>query len=88
MGERFVKGQFVKVNAGGQDFYVSITFDRKAGALQPYTASGEIIMRVHKADWSDFDQSDDFSHGSISHFQEWDRITVYLDGKRVWGLEP
>ncbi|MCL5265112.1 MAG: cellulase family glycosylhydrolase [Chloroflexi bacterium] len=88
MGESRVKGKFVPVNVGGQDNYLSITFDDKAGMLQPYGSSGEIMMRVHKSDWSNYDQSNDYSYGSFEDFQEWDRIALYLDGNLVWGTQP
>lgn len=88
MGQSFVKGRFVPSSAGGQDYYLSITFDEKAGILEPYRSSGEMMMRVHKSDWSNYDQSNDFSYGPFEDFREWDRIALYLDGNRVWGTEP
>ncbi|MBI4320205.1 MAG: cellulase family glycosylhydrolase [Chloroflexi bacterium] len=87
VGERYVIGKFVQ-SGSGPDYYLSVTFDENAGTLPPYASSGELILRVHKSDWSDYDQSNDFSYGPFGQFQEWDHITAYLDGKLVWGRAP
>ena len=88
MGETNIIGRLVPINVNGQDYYLSITFDDKAGNLEAYGSSGEMIMRVHKSDWSNYDQSNDYSYGPFESFQDWDHITLYLDGNLVWGTQP
>ena len=47
-------------------------------------------MRIQKADWSVFDETDDFSFGTYSAFpgQPWPKLTLYADGVVVFGTEP
>ncbi|MBI4493833.1 MAG: cellulase family glycosylhydrolase [Chloroflexi bacterium] len=68
--------------------YVKLTFTDAAGALQPYTAGGDILVRVHKSDWSPYRQSNDFSFKPDGELGDWDHVTLYRDGERVWGVEP
>ncbi|MBE0342567.1 1,3-beta-glucanase, partial [Paenibacillus sp. 28ISP30-2] len=51
--------------------------------------SGEIHPRIHAGNWSNFDETNDYSYGaSQTAFANWDRATVYQQGKLVWGIEP
>ncbi|MBI2954010.1 MAG: cellulase family glycosylhydrolase [Chloroflexi bacterium] len=88
MGEPYVKGRFVPTSIGGQDYYLSITFDEKAGTLDPYSSSSEMIMRIHKSDWSTYDQTNDYSYAPFTEFQQWERVTLYFDGQLIWGAQP
>ena len=46
-------------------------------------------MSIKKSDWSNFDQSDDYSFdASYSSFADYSGITVYLNGTQVWGEGP
>ncbi len=80
--------EFVPAGDSPGDFYLRITFGKGSGTIQPYSPSGPILMRFHKSDWSNYVQSNDYSFGPITESQEWDHITLYLDGKLVWGIEP
>ena len=70
------------------DSYLEISFDTNAGSLE----AGDILeaqIRFAKIDWSNFDQSNDYSFNSTSsNYVEWNKVTGYIDGKLLWGVEP
>lgn len=72
----------------GADTYLQIGFKNGAKSLKP----GEYVelqCRFAKSDWSNYNQSDDYSFNQHSNdFIEWDRISVYINNDPVWGLEP
>jgi hypothetical protein len=45
-------------------------------------------LRFSKSDYSMFDQTDDYSYGTNTTYESTPRITVYIDGELVWGVEP
>jgi endoglucanase len=65
-----------------------IRFADLAGAIKPYTSSGDIMVRVHKTDWSNYDQRSDFSFQRDGVLTDWDRVGLYRSGQLVWGVEP
>lgn len=71
------------------DGYVEIGFTADAGEL-PFTGeTGEISIRINKTDWSNYDQSDDYSFdGTVTYYTEWIYVTVYQNGTKIWGVEP
>lgn len=91
IGNEKVKATFVtlpnpKVKA---DKYVEISFTDGAGTIQPGGETGEIQSRIHAANWSNFDETNDYSYGATqTAFADWDHGTVYQQGKLVWGIEP
>ncbi|WP_208231315.1 cellulase family glycosylhydrolase [Brenneria izadpanahii] len=69
--------------------YVEISFSREAGEIPPGGKSGEVQARVHPADWSNYDESNDYSYkGDVATFTDWDKMTVYHKGSLIWGTEP
>ncbi|MFD0024306.1 endo-1,4-beta-xylanase [Streptomyces sp. NPDC058382] len=72
--------------AAGADHYLEVGFTR--GTLAPGASTGEIQLRLNKADWSDFDESDDYSHGTGTSYADTTKITVYNGGELVRGIEP
>ncbi|MFH0241835.1 glycoside hydrolase family 6 protein [Streptomyces sp. HK10] len=70
----------------GADAFIDIGFT--GGTLSPGAETGAIEVRVSKADWSDFDETDDHSHRSGSGYLAAPTVTAYLDGSRAWGSEP
>lgn len=67
--------------------YVEFSFSNAAGTIPAGGQSGEVHARIHPADWSNYDESNDYSYGSTS-FGDWNKMTVYDQGKLVWGVEP
>lgn len=72
------------------DSYLQISFKATAGTLAAGRSTGEIQSRVGKSDWSNYTQTNDASFGSTqtASFADWSKVTVYFDGKLVWGVEP
>jgi endoglucanase len=82
----------VKVDIGPPDTdgvaVLRVRFTELAGSIKPYMSSGDIMVRLHKSDWSDYDQQADFSFKRDAILSEWDRVALYRGGQLVWGLEP
>lgn len=70
----------------GADHYLEVGF--RSGSLSPGASTGEIQLRLNKTDWSDFDESDDYSHGGGTSYEDAPKIVVYVGGERAWGIEP
>ncbi|MBI3979754.1 MAG: cellulase family glycosylhydrolase [Chloroflexi bacterium] len=88
LGKEHVRAEVVDAPQGGQTGYIRFTFSREAPPIAPYQTTGEVRVRLHKEDWSAYDQTNDFSFRPGSGFEEWDGMALYLDGRRVWGREP
>ncbi|MNJ33661.1 Beta-mannanase/endoglucanase A precursor [compost metagenome] len=91
VGSGNVSGRFVKLDntAAGADYYLEISFATGAGNLAPGADSGEIQVRINKADWSNYNESDDYSYsGTQTHFADWDNVTLHQGNSLVWGIEP
>lgn len=86
-----VTGKHVKMSTGktGADHYLEVTFSSSAGNIPAGGDSGEIHTRNHKTDWSNFNESDDYSYDSTkTSFTNWDKVALYQNGQLVWGTEP
>lgn len=71
------------------DGYVELSFKSGAGSIAAGGQSGDIQLRMFKTDWSNFDESDDYSYDPTkTSYQDWDKVTLYQDGSLVWGIEP
>jgi hypothetical protein len=46
------------------------------------------MLRVHKSDWSNYDQAGDFSFKRDAILSEWDHVGLYKAGELIWGIEP
>ncbi|MVM34187.1 hypothetical protein GO755_29415 [Spirosoma sp. HMF4905] len=90
LGNSNVKGQFIKINPplANADTYLEITFPNLS-KLYPLSGIGNIQYRIAKQDWSNFNQSNDYSyHNGSSPMSENNRVVVYLASQRVYGTEP
>lgn len=73
---------------GTSDTFVEISFTGNAGNL-PAGGQRDMYLRIHKNDWSNYDESNDYSYnGSLVGFAPWQNITVYRNGVLFAGLEP
>lgn len=91
IGNEKVKATFVTLPnpKSKADKYVEISFTDGAGTIQPGGETGEIQSRIHAANWSNFDETNDYSYGATqTAFADWNHGTVYQQGKLVWGIEP
>jgi hypothetical protein len=75
--------------------YVEIGFTANAGMLFAFdttAGSGEIQMRIHLADYSNWNPSeaDDWSFQACTgpQFNPWMKTTGYVRGVLAWGTEP
>ncbi|MBG0822702.1 hydrolase [Planomonospora sp. ID91781] len=81
-----VTGRFVPLAdpVPAADRYLEVGFT--SGTLAPGADTGDLQLRFHRTDWQNFTQSDDHSFGaSRTVYGDWDRVTVHLDGRLVWG---
>jgi hypothetical protein len=71
------------------DTYLELSFTAGAGAVASRSASGEIISRFAKVDWSAYDETNDYSFdpGKLTYV-DWSHVTLYRKGVLVWGVEP
>jgi hypothetical protein len=70
----------------GADAYVEVSF--AGGTLAAGASTGEIQVRVAKADWSAFNQGDDYSYRTAASFTDLATATAYRSGALAWGVEP
>ncbi len=71
------------------DHYLQLTFSAAAGSLAPYAQTSDIQNRLNKTDWSNYNQSNDYSFdGTKTAYTNWTHVTLYLNGVLVWGVEP
>ncbi len=68
--------------------YIEYGFDASLGDLLPGGGSGPIESRFANTDWSNFDETGDYSFLSNSSYVENKKITLYRNGQLVWGTEP
>lgn len=73
----------------GADHYLELGFTSAAGTLPAGGSSGEIQSRVTKADYSNYDETNDYSFDPTkTSFTDWTQVTLYHNGVLVWGTEP
>jgi uncharacterized protein YjdB len=88
-GTENVSGQFAanqqKANA---DTYFELKAAASLGKLYPLSSTGNIQYRVGKANWSAFDETNDYSYKTAGSFTENNKITVYYKGQLIYGEEP
>ncbi len=85
-----ITGTFVKLPAAldGADYYLEIGFTSAAGTLAA-GQSVEVQARFSKTDWTNYSQTNDYSfNGTGNAYADWTRMTGYLAGSLVWGVEP
>jgi glucuronoarabinoxylan endo-1,4-beta-xylanase len=67
--------------------YIEIGFAPSSGTLAGNGQSGEIQIRINKADWTNYDQSNDYSFDATkTAYADWDRIALYQNGTLIWGV--
>ncbi|MEV4532659.1 glycoside hydrolase family 44 protein [Asanoa sp. NPDC049518] len=71
----------------GADAYLEVGFS--SGTLAASSSTGQLQLRMSKADWSRFTETDDHSfRPNAPGYATNARITVYVDGVKVAGTEP
>lgn len=73
----------------GADHYLEVGFTSTSGNLAGKGHTGEILVRLYKEDWSDFNETNDYSfNASFTYFKNYDRVTLHQSNKIVWGIAP
>lgn len=89
LGAANIQQTFGAVSGANADTYIELSFTAAAGQIAAGGQSGDIQLRMAKSDWSNFDESNDYSYdASKTAYADWDRITLYQNGTLVWGVEP
>ncbi|WP_335926393.1 cellulose binding domain-containing protein [Paenibacillus lutimineralis] len=89
VGNSNVSAAFGSTTGTNADTYLEISFGSGAGSIAPGATSGDIQTRIAKADWSNFNQSNDYSYDPTkTSFTDWNKVTIYQSGTLVWGIEP
>ncbi len=84
-------GTFVKMTTAktGADYYLEVGFGTGAGSIAAGGQSGEIQTRLNKTDWSNYNESNDYSFDPAkTAFTDWNKVTIYQNGILVYGIEP
>ncbi|MBD2703569.1 VCBS repeat-containing protein [Spirosoma sp. BT702] len=90
LGSANVKGQIVRISPplANADTYLELSVINLP-KLYPLTSTGNIEYRIAKQDWSQFNQSNDYSYlNGTNPMAVNNRVVVYVGGVRVWGTEP
>lgn len=87
-GRDKLRVEILPTGRGGQDYYVAVTFPNAGEATLPVGGSVEVKLRFHKEDWSEHDQSQHYSFAPLDTYIDWDKVTLYQEGKLIWGKEP
>ena len=88
-GATNVNGSFVSLSnkKSTADSYLEISFSDAAGELKA-GESAELSVGFAKNDWSEYAQKNDYSYSTSRAYFSWNRVTLYVWGKLVSGIEP
>ncbi|WPV00721.1 LamG-like jellyroll fold domain-containing protein [Mucilaginibacter sp. cycad4] len=89
-GSGNISGNFVPLSTAltGADTYLELAVNSSVGPLYPLSSSGNIQYRITKADWSSFNELNDYSYLAKDVMKENNHITVYYKGQLIYGTEP
>ncbi|QKS46493.1 fibronectin type III domain-containing protein [Paenibacillus cellulosilyticus] len=89
IGSSNVNITFGTTSGTNADTYVELSFTSGAGSILAAGQSGEIQLRMSKSDWSNFDESNDYSYdGTKTSFTDWNKVALFQNGTLVWGTTP
>ncbi|QMW04693.1 cellulose binding domain-containing protein [Spirosoma foliorum] len=89
LGNSAVTGQFVRnVGRTNADTYFELKVNPIIGSLYPVSNTGNIQYRIAKADWSNFNETNDFSYKPAGTMAENANVTIYYKGQLIYGTEP
>jgi hypothetical protein len=71
---------------GGQTHSLLIQFS--GGLVLNPGQTVQVEARFNKADWSNMDQSNDWSFAPFANYAAWNKVTVYENGALIAGQEP
>jgi autotransporter-associated beta strand protein len=81
---------YAQISITGQfaDGWFELKADSTSGQLYPLSNTGTIQYRIAKTNWSNFDETNDYSWLPSTTYTENDHITVYYKGELIYGTEP
>lgn len=90
LGTSLVNARYVPLPQprSGAYGYIEYTFAAGADSLASMSNSGPILSQVSKADWTNFNQANDYSYAASGDYTKNNHITAYYNGALVWGTEP
>lgn len=89
VGSSNIQTAFGSVSGTNADTYVELSFTAAAGSIAPGGETGDIQLRMSKADWSNFNENNDYSFDATkTSYTDWNKVTLYNNGDLVWGIEP
>jgi hypothetical protein len=91
VGNTNVTGKFVKMYPAkpGANYYLEVGFKTGAGSIANMSDSGGIETRFNKTDWSNYNETGDFSYDRTkTSYTLWNKVTVYRNDILVYGTEP
>jgi hypothetical protein len=72
----------------GADYALEIGFEGGAGDLATGSTGTEVRIHWRNKDWGSYYDATHWSWSPSTTYIDWDRVTLYLDGALVWGVEP
>jgi hypothetical protein len=72
----------------GANEYLQLSFPASAGTLAAGATTGEIQTRINKLDFTNYNESDDYSYLAVTSYTATTKVTVYLNGTLIYGTEP
>ena len=77
-----------QIGQKGSEMYFETSFAAGLGQLYPLSSTGDVRFRLAKSDWSNFIEDNDWSYRTPYNYVLNDHVTVYYQGKLVYGTEP
>ncbi|WP_327371874.1 glycoside hydrolase family 48 protein [Streptomyces sp. NBC_01217] len=72
----------------GAERCLEVGFTAGAGTLDAGASTGEVQLRLNKTDWSNFNESDDYSRATNTAYADASKVAAYIGGALAWGVEP
>ncbi len=85
-----VTARFEKLSpaTASADTYLELGFTAAAGTLAAGQTSGEVQGRIHKSDWTNYAEANDYSYAAQTSPAACPKVGLYQAGVLVWGTPP